>query len=199
MSNRNLIRLLASLAIILVARGDAGAATDVGNAAGAGVLGSPPTVISVDPFAGSSSSGYTFEVPPGRSGIQPDLTIRYSSGRVTQGLVGKGWDLTFPFIQRSTRSGQPTFNAADRFAIQWNGALLDLVLRCDPSMSGTPCVAGGFSEYHSESEHFIRARSFSVPPAITRWEVEDGLGRKYTFGQDEGSGVPAQVGNFRWN
>src|SRR5207249_3415309 len=45
-----------------------------GDFTGTGLLGSTPVNISVDPFSGTASSGYAFVVPPGRSGMQPDLS-----------------------------------------------------------------------------------------------------------------------------
>ena len=157
-----------------------------GDVTGAGLVGSTPDTISVNMFSGSASSSYPISVPPGRSGLQPDITVGYNSGASANGFLGRGWDIAFPFIQRSTRYGQPTFTWSDTFAIRWRGQLLDLIMICDPG-SGCP---QGVREFRTEIETFMRIKSYSFPPALTYWEVEDGTGRKYQFGRE----CPLQTG-----
>jgi RHS repeat-associated protein len=197
-SQRAFVLLIGVLALSVVAI-PARAGNLTGNVTGTGLTGSAPFVISVDPFSGSAATGYTFAVPPGRAGMQPDLTIAYNSGALEQGPLGRGWTFSFPHIQRSTRDGQPKFGAMDVFAIRWNGGIIDLYKRCDPSMPGTPCASGGFSEFRTQTETFMRIRGYGAAPTFSRWEVEDGKGNRHFFGQDEGTGIAAQVGNFRWN
>jgi hypothetical protein len=57
-------------------------------------------------------------VPPGRSGMQPDLRATYSSASSAATILGHGWDIGFPYVQRSTRKGQPTYGLADIFSIR---------------------------------------------------------------------------------
>src|SRR5262245_41379481 len=146
----------------------------VGDTTGISLQGSGTNVISVDSFSGAATGYFQFFVPPGRLGMQPDLKISYNSGSTAIGLLGKGWDFTFPHIQRSLRSGQPTFTWTDTFAISWGGRIMDLMLICDPN-SGCPA---GVREFRTEIETFLRIRSYSIGTQPTYWEVEDGSGHK---------------------
>lgn len=64
----------------------------IGDPAVEGAAGLVPSVISVNTFSGAASTSYGFHVPPGRSGIAPDLRIVYSSGAGYATPIGKGWD-----------------------------------------------------------------------------------------------------------
>jgi RHS repeat-associated protein len=167
----------------------------IGDATPEDSVGPGPSVISVNTFAGAASSSYTFHVPPGRSGVELKLQIVYSSGAAHATPIGRGWDFTFPYIQRSLRAGQPAFSWTDKFAISWNGRLMDLMMRCDPCEGSPP----GVREFRTEIETFMRIKSYSFPPSLTYWEVEDGSGRIYQFGADAAGGsASAQVGDFKW-
>jgi hypothetical protein len=185
-------RLSCVIAVCLLGGGDAKAV--MGNTTGTSLLGTSPSIVSVDTFSGSASGSYTFSAPPGRLGIQPELRIVYNSGSGGASPLGRGWNFTFPTIQRSTRKGQPSFTWADTFNIRWGGRVVDLVQICDPS-SGCPA---GVHEYRTENESFIRIRSFSNAPFLTYWRVEDGSGRAYQFGNNGGSGTWTQVEDFQW-
>ena len=41
------------------------------------------------------------DIPPGRNGLQPDVTLDYNSQRTQDSIVGYGWQLSIPYIQRS--------------------------------------------------------------------------------------------------
>ncbi|HEY0603173.1 MAG TPA: SpvB/TcaC N-terminal domain-containing protein, partial [Herpetosiphonaceae bacterium] len=51
------------------------------------------------------------EVPPGRSGMQPNLSVAYNSAN-GNGWLGLGWDLQLPAITIDTRWGVPRYDAA---------------------------------------------------------------------------------------
>src|SRR5436189_1061589 len=89
-----------------------------GDVTGAGAFGSVPDTVSVNTFSGSATSTYPISVPPGRAAVQPDIVIGYNSASSADGFLGRGWDIPFPFIQRSTRYGQPAFTWNDSFALR---------------------------------------------------------------------------------
>ena len=60
----------------------------------------------VSPATGLPSLSYPIEVPPGRAGHAPALALRYDAGGGA-GLVGLGWSLGLPAIERSPRAGLP--------------------------------------------------------------------------------------------
>lgn len=59
---------------------------------------------------GDAQVNLPLSVPPGRLGVQPDLTLRYSSTG-SNGWLGLGWDLPFDMVTIDTRWGVPHYNA----------------------------------------------------------------------------------------
>jgi len=60
----------------------------------------------VSPASGLPSLSYPIEVPPGRAGHAPQLALHYHAGGGA-GVLGLGWSLDRPAIERSTRAGIP--------------------------------------------------------------------------------------------
>ena len=58
---------------------------------------------------GGASLSYPLEIPSGRQGMQPDLSLTYSSGG-GNGVVGVGWDMPVPEIAVETRWGVPRYD-----------------------------------------------------------------------------------------
>ena len=62
-----------------------------------------PALGSVSPFRGSANYAHAIEAPETVGGLQPALSIDYSSAAAdldAQGLLGRGWDLDLPRISR---------------------------------------------------------------------------------------------------
>ena len=62
-----------------------------------------PAMGSVNTFRGSSNYAYSFEAPETVAGLQPALSIEYSSAAAdldSKGLLGRGWDMELPRISR---------------------------------------------------------------------------------------------------
>src|SRR4051812_20841825 len=60
-------------------------------------------------FTGTGKYSVPIEVPPGRNGLQPHLSLEYSSGH-GNGYFGVGWTLNVPSVQRRTSRGVPTYD-----------------------------------------------------------------------------------------
>jgi hypothetical protein len=60
-----------------------------------------------DPHTGTGNLSVPITVPPGRHGLQPDLTLTYSTGN-GNGSFGLGWALSVPGVTRLTSKGVPT-------------------------------------------------------------------------------------------
>ena len=58
---------------------------------------------------GTASITYPIEIPTGRNGLQPDLTLSYSSDR-GNGIMGVGWSFPQPAITIDTRWGVPQYD-----------------------------------------------------------------------------------------
>jgi hypothetical protein len=92
--------------------------------------------ITPHPYMEPDSSGafnyaIPIAVPPGRSGLQPDLKITYTStDKKPDSLVGLGWSLNIPYIERLNKTGSDKlFNqdpAHSFFTSSLSGELLPL-------------------------------------------------------------------------
>ena len=60
----------------------------------------------VSPASGLPSLSYPLEVPPGRAGHAPQLALHYHAGGGAS-VLGLGWSLDLPAIERSSRVGIP--------------------------------------------------------------------------------------------
>src|SRR5689334_19726836 len=64
-----------------------------------------------DVFTGSGSMSVPIEVPPGRGGLQPSVSLVYSTGS-GNGPFGLGWALGMPGVSRSSTHGLPRYDDA---------------------------------------------------------------------------------------
>ena len=65
----------------------------------------PPTANN----SGTVSMSYPIEIPSGRQGMQPNLSLNYNGG-TSSSWVGVGWDLSLPTISVETRWGVPRYD-----------------------------------------------------------------------------------------
>src|SRR5215831_18766195 len=59
----------------------------------------------VDGSTGSFTQKIPLDIPPGRNGLQPDVSLDYNSQRMSDGIVGYGWSLSVPYIERLNKTG----------------------------------------------------------------------------------------------
>ena len=75
---------------------------------GGGAVSGLGETFSPDLFTGTGSFSVPIAVPPGRNGLQPQLTLTYSTG-TGNGPFGLGWQLSVPGISRKTSRGLPRY------------------------------------------------------------------------------------------
>ena len=121
-------------------------------------------------FTGAFTYSYPIAVPPGRQGIQPDLTLLYNS-QAGNGWLGIGWDLSVGSIQRSTKNGVPTYNdGQDLFVLQFHGQTNQLV-----SVGSGSDGTGSYTEYRAQIESaFLRLRYYG-PGTWQAWSKDEGF------------------------
>lgn len=124
----------------------------------------------VPDIGGAGTLGYDYKLDlPDFHGIEPNVTLNYSSNRKTrlggtyQGWLGYGWGLNgFDVIERTRqKGGVPSFdNAQD--TVQFNGEELDVCSGKNPvaaevvvsSTSSASCTAGG--THVTEHENYLK-------------------------------------------
>src|SRR3989441_11238385 len=121
-----------------------------------------------DLFTGTASTSIPIEVPPGRHGIQPALSLMYWSGN-GDGWLGPGWKLEVGAIQRQTRFGVDY--SGDDYTFRLAGVSTDL-------------VSIGSGEYRAKIEGgFSRVKKLTAGDGKPYWEATDKKGTRYLFGQ----------------
>ena len=69
-----------------------------------------------DLHTGTGNYSIPIQLPPGRSGLQPSLTLGYSTGN-PNGLFGLGWARQVPGVRRRTSHGVPCDDGSDVFVL----------------------------------------------------------------------------------
>ena len=76
---------------------------------GGGALRGIGEKFSPDLHTGTGNFTVPIALPPGRNGLQPQLTFVYSSGN-GNGAYGLGWNLGVPGVSRKTSKGIPRYD-----------------------------------------------------------------------------------------
>src|SRR5215475_13203656 len=76
----------------------------------------------VDGATGAFTQHIQLDIPPGRNGLQPDVALDYNSQNTTDGIVGYGWSLSIPYIERVNKTGiQNLYGASPTFSSSIDG------------------------------------------------------------------------------
>ncbi len=158
-------------------------ATETDQEAPVGAVGG---AVHADPFTGTATTSIPIEVPPGRSGIQPDLALVYGSAN-GNGWLGMGWKLEKGVIDRQTK-----------FGVDYSGD--DYVFRL--SGINVEMVNIGNNEYRAKVEGgFTRIKKLTAPDGKPYFEATDKTGKKFIFGKVAATRVadPNNANSiFRW-
>src|SRR6266436_8905072 len=78
----------------------------------------------VDGQSGAFTQRVPLDIPPGRNGLHPDVSLQYNSQNTSDSIVGYGWSLSIPYIQRLNKTGsQSIYGSAPYFASSIDGEL----------------------------------------------------------------------------
>lgn len=69
----------------------------------------------VDEPTGAFTQQVPIDIPPGRNGMQPELSLNYNSQNTTDGIVGYGWSLSIPYIERLNKTGSENLYSDDAY------------------------------------------------------------------------------------
>lgn len=154
---------------------------------------------SFEPQLNSGTSSYSVPLAtlPGRAGFAPELALTYSSGG-TAGVVGLGWSLSLPSLQRQTDKGMPFYvDAANGTDDDQDGTVdefdeLDTIIHSSGEEL-VPLVDGSWrNENEQEFQRFERVGA--------GWRSLRKDGVALSFGTTAASRIerPSLGGSYRW-
>lgn len=144
---------------------------------------------------GDARLSYPIELPEGRAGLAPSLSVEYTSS-AAESWLGTGWDLSVPSISVETRWGVPRYDAARETETYLMGS--DELT--PTAHSGTPGPRStGDKVFHPRVEGaFQRIVRTGTSPSTYGWEVTDKSGVRYLYG-GEGATLADDSGDiFSW-
>ncbi len=118
----------------------------------------------VDQASGGLAYSYPLNIPPGRNGFNPNLTLQYSSQDTDQASVfGYGWSINIPYIKRLNKTGVEKLYTTNYFTSSLSGELVNV----SGSTYAPKVENGDFLKYNYDG---------------TSWIVTDKKGTVYKFG-----------------
>lgn len=138
--------------------------------------------------SGTGAFSIPIAVPPGRAGLQPGLSLGYSTSGGS-GVAGVGWGMEMPFISRQSDRGMARYRDAaawhaeeDRFIYNGGSELVAVSNSTTSLLDGgsIPAEFTGWQQYRAQLEgaymRFFRA------PDSSRWVVQSPDGGRLEFG-----------------
>ena len=140
--------------------------------------------INTDATTGAFTYSFPLTIPPGRNGMQPSLALNYHSQDLrNDNLVGYGWSLSIPSIERIVRKGvDKLYDVTDEY---FTSSLSGELEKISAGNYGPKVENGDFLKYQFSSNI---------------WTVTNKKGTVYAFGpaassrQDDSSGAKI----FKW-
>ena len=116
----------------------------------------------VDVASGAFTLSVPLDIPPGRNSLQPDLTLDYNSQRTQDSIVGYGWQLSIPYIQRLNKTGSQNLYSGGYFTSSIDGELVSLATSTPATTSPTILDSLPLSIYQTPVGS-SDSRSYTVP------------------------------------
>ncbi|MFE2722757.1 SpvB/TcaC N-terminal domain-containing protein [Kitasatospora sp. NPDC059327] len=142
--------------------------------------------------SGDARLAYPLEVPKGRGGLQPDLSVAYNSAG-GNGWAGVGWDLNTPSITVDTRWGVPRYDSGkETESYLLNGEQLTPVAHRGELQART-----AEKVFHFRVEgRFERIVRHGDKPSNYWWEVTDKQGTRTVYGGAPDTSLADASGNI---
>ena len=137
--------------------------------------------------SGAFTARIPIEVPPGRGGIAPKLSLDYNNQQ-RNAWVGMGFTLDMGAIQRSTKHGLDY--TANDYILTSNGSSSELIRRTD----WDTCCSGG-TAYGARVEEGDLAKYCKMSAG---WQVTVKDGTTYSYGTDSYSRQENGANIFKW-
>lgn len=145
--------------------------------------------VSADDQSGALNYSIPIVVPPGRNGMQPGLSLSYSSqDQNLQSPFGYGWSVAIPYIQRLNKTGVDELYENHVFSSSLSGELVSLNVN-----------SAGYGSYaaKTESGDFL---TYDYESSTRSWVVKDKVGKIYRFGSAAAQRQDDSTGNliYKW-
>ncbi len=150
---------------------------------GGGAIQALGETFSPDLFTGTGNFTVPLALPPGRNGLQPSLTLRYSTGH-GNGPFGLGWELGTPSIARKTSKGVPAYDATDVFILAGAEDLVRLPV--------APGIAGR-ERYRPRTEGAFASIERAIDATNDFWTVTGTSGLVSVYGTPSRRGADRAV------
>jgi len=121
-----------------------------------------------DQSTGALSYKFPIVVPPGRLNMTPDVALMYNSQDKKSEILGLGWSINIPYIERLNKKGSDTMYSENYFTSSLNGELFN--------------ISGGDYSAKVENGDFIKYQL-----ASNVWTVTDKNGVVYKYGTSAAS------------
>ena len=153
---------------------------------------------------GSANFSYPINIPNGRAGMQPQLSVTYNNNGGS-GWMGEGWDLSVSCISIDTRWGVPRFDNRKESEVY----MLDGKQLVDRDTAGLmqplPYQGEWADRYQSPKRFYMRVEGgfqkimrYGNGPTNYYWEVTDKDGTVYYYGKPvDGDGDESNVGTLK--
>ena len=142
---------------------------------------------------GSATLDYPLLMPPARNGMQPQLSLQYSSDGGS-GWLGEGWDIPIPAITVDTRWGVPRYDSdyesetyllsGQMLAFADASGNMHVAHRGEPQLRGTDSLRHFFPRREGS---FSTVTRHGTSPSDYWWEVWDNHGTRYVYGDTPNS------------
>ena len=137
---------------------------------------------------------YTFdlEVPPGRNGLQPSITLSYNNHLTSQrpSIVGTAWTLTQNYIWRDVDYSFDD-TSDDRYRLNFNGQTYELV------------YVSSEDKFHTKIESFLYITNITGGSNSKNqyWIIKTKDGSSYRFGYNQDSELVSNLYSYatRWS
>lgn len=129
--------------------------------------------VNTDLSTGALTYDYPIFSPPGRNGLNPELSLSYNSYNAdNESILGLGWNLNIPYIERIPRLGTMNMYSQSYFNSSLSGELTGIDFDADQQHGkyGAQTDYGDFLDYEFNANN--------------QWIVKDKYGKTYTFGRD---------------
>ncbi|MCB9165205.1 MAG: VCBS repeat-containing protein [Flavobacteriales bacterium] len=152
---------------------------------GGGAIAGMGETFSPDLFTGTGNFSVPIAVPAGRNGLQPSLTLGYSTGS-GNGPYGLGWNMSLPGIMRKTNLGIPRYDdEKDVFVL--SGAEDLIPVETGQTVDGN--VRDNWMRYQPRTEGlFARIVHHRYSDGRDYWEVRTKDGMVTWYGNPEAIG-----------